>query len=213
VREVKFTQPGPNGEPVSANAEVPKPGTSQKWAKNFPSKEQLLQAAKIALLATDPQLVEPPWQKLVRSVADKWGPPGESGWVVTAACPYVSNEISIELKWAVGKNYCAQPQQQFPNRSMAQIVRQIRHYWYDIMEEVTFHKIFRHCEDQMAKWMKYDREQNGGMLSGTLGSLEGLPSDAEYKLWRTRAGLVGDDAVTGDVEDDDMFFTGDDEQP
>lgn len=212
VREVLFPHTSATGEPITARAEVPKPGTAQKWKSGFPSKPQLLAAAKTALLTLDPQLVEPPWQKLLRSVKDEWGPPGEDGWEVDPACPYVSDEIAIELKWAVGKNHCALPEQQQPNRLIATVIDQITTYWYTQMGPKTFDGIFRHCDDQMEKWMRNDREQNGGPLSGRLGSLQGLPTAEEYKVWREKAGLMGDDAVTGDEDDNDMFFRGEEEE-
>ena len=92
------------------------------FPQSAPSKPALEEAAFEALFKVNPQLVIPPYRKLMEEMRGEWGPvvkEGEEvgpGWSIIFTAPYTPTEGAIELKWADGKNYVGKPENYYVSR-------------------------------------------------------------------------------------------------
>ena len=58
------------------------------------------------------------------------------------------------------------------------------------MEFADSSKLFLKCRKEMNKYIQLDNEKGGSPLSGSIGSLEGVPSAEEFQDWRRLAGMT-----------------------
>ncbi len=116
----------PNGDVM--NYEVPKEG--EKWEHNNPSADDLKAAALKELKKIDPHIDKPAYFSIIESKKGKWGPEGSKGWSVIFSAPYVSTHVAVELKWAFGKNFVANPANRSVDMSVAMLTSTLRERWY-----------------------------------------------------------------------------------
>ncbi len=109
------------------NYEVPPIGTP--WKHGDPSADDLRIAALQALGRKPPGIDKPPYDFLLCSKKGKWGPTESAGWTVIYSVPYVSAQIAVELNWAIGKNYVANPIINSWGKSVARVINMLRHAW------------------------------------------------------------------------------------
>ncbi|KAJ1425293.1 hypothetical protein B484DRAFT_464546 [Ochromonadaceae sp. CCMP2298] len=185
VGRISFQHVDKDGVTGLASCEVPAEGKS--FDRGFPSADQVKEGACAALKELDPLALEAPWNRLLQRVKHHWGPEDIDGWIVVRNAQYTSPQIPVELKWADGKNFVANPCNDTFNRTMGDIIKLLRLRWY--YGPTTGLSLFCHCEKIMTELIKYDNEVCDGPLSGEMPyGLQGLPNDATLKEWEKRAG-------------------------
>ena len=102
----------------------------------------------------------------MNSKRGEWGPDDSPGWVMLYSAPYMSPQVCIELCWAYGKNYVGANNQQVKGRTLAHIVQQLRHRFYD--DNRIHERWFQHAEKEMNKWISRDHDLDDGPLTGTV---------------------------------------------
>ena len=134
------------------------PAAGAKWAIGKPTAAELREAVVALLRKQDPQSVEAPWLDIMRRInrENAWGPGDGHGFSCVWCCPYTSTWVPIELRWADGKNYVANPVNRKGNepKSLAVATRQLRERWYS--EKTTGASLFRHCEKEMNDYIASD---------------------------------------------------------
>jgi len=189
-----------NGQEVMHNVEVPKDGND--WQKNYPSAEELKEVTLQIILEKKPSLVQPPYAMLMESKRNGvWGN-GSEGWVTRKSAPYVPNEVSVELKWADGKNYAALNSD--GSDSARNVIDMVRGRWYS--NKTTCASLFHHAEKEMLRAINEDYNINEGPMHGeTILGMEGLPDEATLTLWMEMAGMNNDYDGTSYDTNDQLF--------
>ena len=189
------------GEVATATAEVPKEGVA--WQRGFPTTDQLRLAVVEVIKKQDPHLLQAPWQRLLDGVKDEWGPADSPGWLVFRWCPYMSEEVVVELRWSFTKGYCGAPSQCFEGRTLSHIV--------DLWHEYTAGDVimnpdraFLHCERNMDEWIEANRGSLPGNVTGSVAdnTLTGLPTAEVFREWQKVAGTFEEEEVYTDSDDD-----------
>ncbi|KAJ1416943.1 hypothetical protein B484DRAFT_434387 [Ochromonadaceae sp. CCMP2298] len=210
ISYISFTATNEFGQPVRARAEVPARG--KDWPVGWPNAEQVREGTYRALLAVDPQLVELPFEALIREVKDLWGPPGEDGFQMLWNAEYVSTEIYIEMFWGQGKNAVGNPKNQFAGRTLADISRILHETWFRDPDNLC-ERLQRHCEVVMSRFINIDHEQHGGPMHGQVPYVQGLPNAELLQEWKLQAGIkeggVYEPFHDGEVGSDDEDEEGD----
>jgi hypothetical protein len=183
---IEFTATNEIGAQVRANAEVPPLGAI--WESGWPNTAQVREGTYRALLRTDAQLVQLPFQKLINDVTNLWGPPEEPGLGMLWNAEYVSTEIYIEMFWGSGKNDVGNPRNQYEGRSLADVSDILHNTWFKNPDGLC-RNLQRHCEVEMSRFINLDHTQHGGPLHGQVPNVEGLPNAELLQEWKGLAGI------------------------
>jgi len=172
----------------------------------FPSLPEMRQITFDLLIRTFPQLVEPPFMKLVREREHLWGDPNIPGVVILYSSPYAAalNFIAVEFGWADGKGHVGRPDNQAEGRTSATVIRLLRDRWSS-NNDTLGRNCIRHCYQKMNEWIKNDT-----LLSGTMDDprnpLKGMPLNLQREVdlteWKIIANMKNDRSAT----DNDQFF-------
>ena len=179
VETIQFTRDG-----VQHNVEVPEQG--KDWHKNYPRADELREVTMNIILERKPSLVQPPYDILMESKRNGvWGQ-GPKGWVTYKSAPYVANQVSVELKWADGKNYVAN---NIGDHSSARnVINMMRERWYSNKTKCA--SLFSHAEKDMLRAINEDHDENEGPMNGsTILDIQGLPDENTLALWMEKAGM------------------------
>jgi hypothetical protein len=199
VKTIQFTR-HTNGDERVHNVEVPEDG--QEWQKNYPSADELREVTLKIILEKKPSLIQPPYAMLMESKKNGvWGN-GTEGWVTRKSAPYVPNEVSVELKWADGKNFAALNSD--GSGSARDVINMVRGRWYS--NKTSCDSLFRHAENEMLRAINEDYEENEGPMHGqSILGIEGLPDEATLGLWMEKAGMNKDYDGTSYDTNDQLF--------
>lgn len=168
VTEIEFKHIDKDGKDVMARAEVPDTKKNHEWKAGWPTVTALQDAALKIIMEKNINLLLPPYVILLDphtaedAFSDKhlWG---SHRIMVFLQAAYTPKWWAIELKWAVGKNYVAEPEQQVESvmesysqhRSSATVVDQLRRRWFQpAPNRPMMWKLFRHCEAEMNQALK-----------------------------------------------------------
>jgi len=173
---------------------------------NCPSLQEMRQITFDLLIRTYPQLVEPPFMKLVREREHLWGNPKIPGVIILYSSPYAAalNFIAVEFAWADGKGHVGRPDNQAEGRTSATVIRLLRDRWSS-NNDTLGRNCIRHCYKKMNEWIK-----NDSLLSGTMDDprnpLRGMPLNLQREVdlteWKIIANMKNDRSAT----DNDQFF-------
>jgi hypothetical protein len=188
-------------------------GEATAMKVGLPLKDELLEFAYKILKQHHPELVEPAWQSIVNEINAKgeWGrEEGIPSIQVKFSFPYAASLdfIPIEFVWAVGKNFVANPDQQFVGRTSSDVIKMIRKRWSKMERDGTCNRLFLRSEKEMDEWIKKD-----SVLSGTVTNprkpLKGYPmsfgknSKPDLNVWtREIFGEEYEDGFEPGVDDD-----------
>lgn len=202
IETIKFTR----GE-TQHNVEVPTQGND--WQKNYPNAEELREVTMAIILEKKPLLVQPPYAILMDSKKNGvWGN-GSKGWVTLNSAPYVANQVSVELKWADGKNYVANHIHECTGAR--DVINMMRNRWYS--NKTTCVSLFRHTEEDMLRAINEDHEENEGPMHGlTISDMHGLPDETSLALWMEKAGMNKPYEGAFDGNNDQLFDCSDEEE-
>ncbi len=196
-------------------------GSPNAMKVGLPLKDELVEFAHQILKEHHPELVLPAWQRIVNEINAKneWGSdPDIPSIQVKFSFPYAAslNFIPIEFVWALGKNFIANPLQQFVGRTSSDIIKMIRKRWSEMERGNTCEALFLHCEKEMDTWIKAD-----SVLSGTVTNpripLKGYPmsfgpnSKSNLQLWTDEISMLGYKEDFEPGVDDEVFMELNDE--
>ena len=156
-----------------------------------------------ALKLRDPTIDRPPYEILLNDKKGKWGPPDSNGWSAILSLPYASPQIPVELKWAFGKNYVANPKNcNTAHKPVAKVTQMLRERWYSADEQPM--KWFEIAQSFIVQFIVDDRAQNGDdcpFVGQDLHHLAGY-TDEDVERWKRECNMIhdGETAATNDIE-------------
>ncbi len=202
VNQIRVTK----GNGTEMNYEVPAVG--EKWEHNNPSAEDLKSSALRVLRSVDPNFNRPPYQSILESKRDKWGPIGSNGWRALYSAPYVSPQVAVELKWAYGKNHVANPQNCQIGRSVAMVTSLLRERWYS--EDCFPYKWFDMAHSYIVEYIHEDQAENADcpFTNDDLYNLQGF-CDADIDQWKSACDMEMDGS---NIANNDLAFEDEDDE-
>jgi hypothetical protein len=196
------------GGAESDNYLVPRAGV--KWVVGKPSLPQLKAAVASILKIRHPQLLEPPYFRVIRDLNDRdaWGPGDNRAFRCHFTCPYTSTWIPVELRWADGKNYVGNPKNRRLGqpRSLPVVARQLRQRWYS--DVTTGASLFEHCKKEINAFIASDIEEGESPFTCDLSDLDAfLASFTSEQLneWKELCGMEKDGM---NMDDNDTMLCG-----
>jgi len=116
--------------------------------------------------------------------------------------------VSVELKWADGKNYVANHIHECTGARY--VINMMRNRWYS--NKTTCASLFRHTEEDMLRAINEDHEENEGPMHGlTILDMQGLPDETTLALWMEKAGMNKPYEGAFDGNNDQLFDCDDEE--
>jgi hypothetical protein len=143
-----------------------------------------------------------------------WGE-GPVGWSIIFTPPYSPKQCAIELKWADGKNFVANPRNKRNCETFALAIKAIRRRWYkgptkcsDLIThcELYMEQLIQEAYDQDSTLMHVDPDNYSKHVSERLAYMKNKPNEATLRRWKEIAGMKQDGS---DEDTNDTFFYGD----